>query len=1314
MKHTAKRSHGFALLALLVLLVLLAVLALTINRRSALRTRMSANSIRSTQVYLGQNAAVENAIWKLGRDASWRTGRYTDLKFATSTIDTRAGRFLVNGLEAGDQIAVVASTPNNNGFYNIVSASAFSITVTPPLPQPGGVWMGQATIAALDGARHVYSDLTFIQGTGGVHDRITTAAGNFLTAGFVRNGQIVLLQSFPANDGTYYVAGVAAKTIELDPGVLVYAGTGVGTLAMLRGERFDYNGIQYTRSVVDRTLGDADDFIAIACALHGAAAGITDLVRVPVWRNFYIADYGNHRVRQCDAGANRIMTIAGNSDPASLLKPSGLWVDAYGNIYVADTENYVTRRRAGISGAVEVMAGNGSSGYSGDGGPALEAQIRASYGVSVDSWGNVYIADSANNRIRKVAASGLITTVAGNGDDAFAGDGGAATLASLRAPWSVHADAARNLTIADTENNRIRRVDAATGIITTVAGSGSQGYDGDATPPTQAKIDNPRNVCVDAAGNVYIADTDNHRIRKVAAEIDPETGFRLVTTVAGNGEDVYSGDGGPAGEASLKTPSDLCLDAAGNLYIADTGNNRIRKVDAVTGVITTVAGNGVATYSGDGGLATSASLKAPCGVAVDDAGDIFIADTGNHRVRKVSASDGTIQTLAGTGSGGDSGDGGMADEAQLNAPQGVAVDNDTEIVYIADTGNSRVRRVDGGNIETAAGTGSAGYNGDGGAATGAELNKPRKICVSWAGSLFIADADNNRIRKVDLSTTIITTVAGNGDGGYLGDGVLATSTRLNKAGGVTVDAAGNLLIADTGNARIRKVAFATQIITTEAGSGNAGYWGDANPATQALLNKPKGVFEDSAGNVYISDTDNRRIRKVLASKGIIYCIAGNGTDGYGGDGGPAVDALLDTPLGIWVDASGDVYVADSENHRIRKLDVATGTIQTVAGNGAPGYAGDGADAPSASLKTPADVVVDAWGGIIIADTENNVIRKVYPDTGRIGTLIGEVSGGYIADGVPAVDALLNFPSRVARDASGNFYLADTENNRIRKIDLETGIIETIAGIGEADYGGDGGLATAAAINMPAGVHVDGAGNVLIADTENSRIRRIDAISGIISTLAGTGAAGFSGDGGDATVAQICKPASVRADADGNVLIADTENHVIRRINADNGTISTIAGIGGLDGYNGDGISATSATLKKPHDLWTDPSGNLYIADTENHRIRRVDAATDIITTVAGNGDDGYDGEDGPAIAASLDKPEGVSVDTDGNIFIADTRNQCIRRVDAETGIIRRVAGKDGEAGFSGDDGDPRGSKMNEPKGVWVDQTVSTGGGVVRP
>jgi len=407
-------------------------------------------------------------------------------------------------------------------------------------------------------------------------------------------------------------------------------------------------------------------------------------------------------------------------------------------------------------------------------------------------------------------------------------------------------------------------------------------------------------------------------------------------------------------------------------------------------------------------------------------------------------------------------------------------------------------------------------------------------------------------------------------------------------------------------------------------------------------------------------------------------------------------------------------VADSENHRIRKLDVATGTIQTVAGNGAPAYAGDGADALSASLKKPADVAVDAWGGIIIADTENNVIRKVYPDTGRIGTLIGEVSGGYIADGVPAVDALLNFPSRVARDASGNFYLADTENNRIRKIDIETGIIETIAGIGEADHGGDGGLATAAAINMPAGVHVDGAGNVLIADTGNNRIRRIDAISGTISTLAGTGAAGFSGDGGYATAAQLRKPASVRADADGNVLIADTENHVIRRVNAKNGRISTIAGIGGLDGYNGDGISATSATLKKPHDLWIDPSGNLYIADTENHRIRRVDAATDIITTVAGNGDDGYDGEDGPAIAASLDKPEGVSVDTDGNIFIADTRNQCIRRVDAETGIIRRVAGKDDDAGFSGDGGEPRKATVNEPKGVWVDQTVSTGSGVVRP
>jgi sugar lactone lactonase YvrE len=250
--------------------------------------------------------------------------------------------------------------------------------------------------------------------------------------------------------------------------------------------------------------------------------------------------------------------------------------------------------------------------------------------------------------------------------------------------------------------------------------------------------------------------------------------------------------------------------------------------------------------------------------------------------------------------------------------------------------------------------------------------------------------------------------------------------------------------------------------------------------------------------------------------------------------------------------------------------------------------------------------------------------------------------------------------------------------------------------------------------MPAGVHISPQGFILIADTENHAIREVDPASGLIATLAGTGSAGFSGDGGFAAAAQLRKPNSVRSDADGNILIADTDNNVIRRIAGKTSKISTIAGIAGSAGYNGDDILATAAKLRKPRDLWLTPDGTIYIADTDNHRIRRIDVQTGVISTVAGNGSAGYKGDGGPAVEAELDKPEGVSADTAGNIYIADTGNECIRRVDVDTGIIRRVAGTDGEGGFDGDGDKPRSAKVSVPKGIWVDQSTSSEGGVVRP
>jgi sugar lactone lactonase YvrE len=337
------------------------------------------------------------------------------------------------------------------------------------------------------------------------------------------------------------------------------------------------------------------------------------------------------------------------------------------------------------SGIIITVAGNGTPGFSGDGGQAGSAELFYPSGVAVDTAGNLFIAEQGNSRIRKVTPGGVISTVAGNGTSGFNGDGGPATTASFMNPYSVAVDTAGNLFIADVDNQRIRKVTPA-GIISTVAGTGTAGYNGDGGPATSAQLDVPMGVAVEAAGNLFIADGGNNRIRKV-------TPGGVITTVAGNGFRGFSGDGGPATSAWLDYPDGVAVDSAGNLFIADTQNNRIRMVTP-GGVITTAAGNGTSGFYGDGGPATSAELIQPCGVAVDAEGNLFIADWGANRIRMVTPS-GVISTVAGDGgtsSSFDVGDGGPATSAHLAGPSGVAVDTAGKL-FIADYGDQRVREV---------------------------------------------------------------------------------------------------------------------------------------------------------------------------------------------------------------------------------------------------------------------------------------------------------------------------------------------------------------------------------------------------------------------------------------------------------------------------------------------------------------------------------------------------------------------------------------------------------------------------------------------
>ena len=670
-----------------------------------------------------------------------------------------------------------------------------------------------------------------------------------------------------------------------------------------------------------------------------------------------------------------ISTVAGGAPPAtpaaaasiSMGQPGRVALDASGNLYFSSS-NCVFKIAS--TGTVTLVAGTSRAGFSGDGGLAVNAQLNSPQGIAFDPNGNMYIADSRNNRIRQVSPTGIIATFAGNGTvspgggPSAYGDGGPATSAQLHLPMGVAVDTNFNVYIADTGDNTIRKV-TADGNIATIAGDSFPSYQGDAGLAINAELHGPEDVAVDSSGNIYIADTQNAYVRKVTTDGN-------INFIAGDGSIGFTGDGGYATSAGLIAPFALAVDSSGNVYFAENGDSRIRKIDAKSLDISTVAGNGTPGFTGDGSTATNAEINSPTGVAVDSAGNLYIADSLNCRIRKV-ASGGNISTLAGNGTLSYSGDGGAASKAQLNTPQGVAADAAGNL-YLSDTLNNVVRKVSpNGIISNYAGNGGAGSSGDGSAATSAQLNGPQGLAVDASGNLFIADTLNAKVRKVSASG-VISTVAGSGTPGYGGDGAAAASAQLNLPIGVAVDSSGNLYIADFGNSRVRKVS--ANNISTVAGNGSAGYSGDGGQAVKAQLNGPQGVAVDAAGNLYIADTENNAIREVTAG-GLIATVAGNGIAGYSGDGGQATSAQVGNPVGLAVDAAGDIFTVDA-SARVRQV-YPNGLIATIAGNGTRGYTGDGGLATQAQLNAPSAIALfgnglQPMGAVYVADTANNAVR----------------------------------------------------------------------------------------------------------------------------------------------------------------------------------------------------------------------------------------------------------------------------------------------------------------------------------------------------
>jgi cysteine-rich repeat protein len=908
-------------------------------------------------------------------------------------------------------------------------------------------------------------------------------------------------------------------------------------------------------------------------------------------------------------------------------------------------------------------------------------------GVAVDHAGNLYLSDTGAHRVLRVdRVSGAITLVAGTSVAGYSGDGGDATAAQLNAPNGLALDGIGNLFITDTNNNAIRRVDGSTGVITTVAGDGSVGYSGDNGLATSAKLSlavtaasvagfSTGGVAVDGLGNLYIADVNNSVIRRVDAATS------IITTVAG---------AGVAG-VTLRYANGVAVDVLGNLYIADTYNDRVLRVD--TSHVTSTVWRG-----------TSSALQHPQAVTVDGAGTVYIAViVGLNAIVEVGGTGTTI----GSNDPSFAGDGGPANSpsVRLSVPAAVAVDGNGNL-YIADSFNDRIRRVDAGTqiIDTFVG-GQQGLLD--GAATTVPLNPTQGIgpftgtqgvAVDSAGNVYITDTA--RVVRVDALTGVMTTVAGTGSQflGSIVDGALATDTRLLGPMDLAFDAAGNLFILDAntlnlGQGRILRVDAVTKLVSTVA--------------PLVPWSAPGGLAFDTAGDLYVADSGNDVVRRVDAGTGAVTIIAGTGTAGYTGDNGPATAATLDGPSGVAVDAAGNVYIADMNNGALRRVS-ASGVITTLAVANATG------------------VAIDSSGALYMVG--DDTVYRVDTTTGSVTPMAGSPTstGLFQGDGGAATSASLHGAWHVASDSSSNLYITelgtfdvltvqyDLGDARVRRVDAITKVITTVAGpldpagvgpVARAQLpdaralvvaqpftlfaGGSTGTVLATHANRldavvgrypqtvatgppnlarfrdssfgtVTGVAFDATAN-LIYLTESST-NRVDVVSVVdpadaktwtIATLAGslTGTAGFAN--GTAAAALFTNPTGLYLDNAARLLyVADTGNHVVRVIDLSTNMVSTIAGTPDQLGFFGDGGSARAAGLYRPSAI-TKCNGDLFIADTANHRVRRVDASG-TITTVLGVGVAASAGEGSPARDFPVDSPLGLSCDDFGNLYVTST------------------------------------------------------------
>jgi len=751
-------------------------------------------------------------------------------------------------------------------------------------------------------------------------------------------------------------------------------------------------------------------------------------------------------------------------------------------------------------------------------------------------------------------------------------------------------------------------------------------------------------------------------------------------------------DGGMAIEAHLNRPQGIAVDKQGNIYIADYLHHRVRKIQ--NGAITTIAGTGVPGYYADDLPATSSKLNSPMDVAIDSQGNIYIADFGNHCIRKVNT-DAMMSTFAGTGNAGFSGDGDFATSAQLNFPTGISIDSDDNL-FIADMMNNRIRIVYSmtKKIDTFAGNGNAGFDGDGSSARSAMLNMPRGVFVdNKKGFVWIADTNNHRVRYVDTFVNVINTVAGNGTAGYLGDGNDAIEAQLNSPSRIVLDNNGNLYISDTKNNRVRKVDSAEPdgMITTYVGGGI--YKTDNVHPSMANIDSPVGIVFDSNGTLYIVIAGDNLCRKVYQDSSSIITVAGIRNSSFET---PPLSTSLHQPGDIFFDNENNAFIADTASHQVLKYDRSTGKVSPVAGNGEEGNDGNGNAATLARLRSPASVLVSRDKNFLyISEPENHWIRVV--DFTQDPPIINIFAGdGYT--GIPVVNHMasatsINYPVGLYHDKTGNIYFADRDNHCVYKInsysDAERNI-ERVAGNTISGKSPDGTIATNASLNKPVDIWIDRFDNIFIADSGNERVCMVDA-EGKIRTI----------------MTNLLLPEGV-AGNDKYLVVTDTFSHLVYRLELNKLTLVCpcdandyiIAGTSGTyGGFSGDDGPSLLSRIGTPEGVAFDNNGDIFFADKENNRIRLLSEDIDEcgtglnqIKTIAGLFD-----LRGQALETSIREAAGVTTDESDNMYFSDSRNHRVVRIDAY-GYIKSIAGN-GSSGYSGDGDDATKAQLNSPQGL---------------